>query len=52
MIIVLVDGGTGTELRARGAEAVRRWIDRGATIVGGCCSTRPAYIARPPELIG
>lgn len=28
------------------AAEVARWIERGATIVGGCCGTRPAHIQR------
>jgi homocysteine S-methyltransferase len=28
------------------AAAVARWIEAGATLVGGCCHTRPAHIAR------
>src|SRR2546423_468637 len=37
------------------ANRAARWIERGATIVGGCCGTSPAHIAalatrlRPPE---
>ena len=27
------------------AERARGWVDRGATIVGGCCGTTPAHIA-------
>jgi S-methylmethionine-dependent homocysteine/selenocysteine methylase len=26
------------------AERAKRWLDRGATIVGGCCGTTPAHI--------
>lgn len=33
------------------AAAVAQWIDAGARIVGGCCFTRPAYIARMRRLI-
>lgn len=33
------------------AAAVAQWIDAGARIVGGCCFTRPAYIARLRQLI-
>lgn len=29
----------------RYAELARRWVDAGATIVGGCCGTGPAHIA-------
>lgn len=28
-----------------------RWLDAGATVVGGCCGTRPAHIARIREQI-
>lgn len=28
-----------------------RWLDAGATAVGGCCGTRPAHIARIREII-
>jgi homocysteine S-methyltransferase len=31
--------------------AVEQWIDAGATVVGGCCSTRPEHIARLRALI-
>ncbi|WP_421905177.1 homocysteine S-methyltransferase family protein [Mameliella sp.] len=44
-------GSTAAALSARrdmGPEAyadhVMRWVERGATIVGGCCETRPAHI--------
>ncbi len=33
------------------ALVVEQWIDAGATLVGGCCSTRPAHIARLRALI-
>ena len=33
------------------AEDVRRWLDAGAAIVGGCCETGPAHIARLRQLI-
>ena len=33
------------------AQAARRWIEAGARIVGGCCSTGPAHIARLRALI-
>ena len=33
------------------AAAVSAWLDAGATIVGGCCSTRPAHIARLRRLL-
>ena len=32
-------------------DSVRRWIERGAAIVGGCCSTRPSHTAQLRELI-
>lgn len=37
------------DVEAYAAEALR-WIEAGATIIGGCCSTRPAHIARLSEL--
>lgn len=33
------------------AEEVQRWIDAGATIVGGCCGTRPKHIRRLREML-
>jgi homocysteine S-methyltransferase len=27
------------------ADHAMRWIDQGATIIGGCCETGPAHIA-------
>lgn len=33
------------------AADVKRWIDAGAAIVGGCCETGPAHIARLRQLI-
>jgi S-methylmethionine-dependent homocysteine/selenocysteine methylase len=33
------------------AAFVARWLDEGATIVGGCCEVGPAHIARLAELI-
>ncbi len=33
------------------ARSVAGWLDAGASIVGGCCSTRPAHIARLRELL-
>ena len=30
---------------------VQKWIDAGATIVGGCCGTRPKHIRRLREMI-
>ena len=48
----LVPGGTVDSLRAREnltperyADYVARWIDHGATLVGGCCEIGPAHIA-------
>ncbi|MCZ6867891.1 MAG: homocysteine S-methyltransferase family protein [Gammaproteobacteria bacterium] len=32
-------------------ETVKEWMNRGATIVGGCCGTRPSHIARLRQLI-
>ncbi|MCL2449723.1 MAG: homocysteine S-methyltransferase family protein [Polyangiaceae bacterium] len=36
---------------ARYAELAADWMDRGATIVGGCCGTRPEHVARLRELL-
>lgn len=33
------------------AAEVRHWIESGATIVGGCCDTRPAHIRAVREMI-
>ncbi|MEM9218404.1 MAG: homocysteine S-methyltransferase family protein [Cyanobacteria bacterium P01_F01_bin.150] len=33
------------------AAHVKRWIDAGATIVGGCCETTPAHIQKIAELL-
>lgn len=33
------------------ARDVKRWIDAGAAVVGGCCETGPAHIARLRRLI-
>lgn len=33
------------------AEDVKRWIEAGAAVVGGCCETGPAHIARLRQLI-
>lgn len=33
------------------AQDVRRWIEAGAAIVGGCCETGPVHIARLRQLI-
>lgn len=48
----LADGGSVSQLEAREdlspstyANYVDRWIDVGATIVGGCCEITPAHIA-------
>jgi S-methylmethionine-dependent homocysteine/selenocysteine methylase len=30
---------------------VARWLKKGATVVGGCCGTRPAHIARLRQLV-
>jgi S-methylmethionine-dependent homocysteine/selenocysteine methylase len=29
----------------------QRWLAAGATVIGGCCGTRPAHIARLRELL-
>lgn len=33
------------------ADSVQGWIECGATIVGGCCGTRPSHVAKLRELI-
>ncbi len=33
------------------AEHVAGWLIKGATVVGGCCGTRPAHIARLRQLV-
>jgi homocysteine S-methyltransferase len=33
------------------ANEVEKWIDLGATIIGGCCRTRPSYIRALNNLI-
>ena len=30
---------------------VSRWLDEGATMVGGCCGIEPAHIARIATLV-
>ncbi|KYF89712.1 homocysteine methyltransferase [Sorangium cellulosum] len=37
--------GQGRPSAARYADLARRWIEAGATIVGGCCGTGPAHVA-------
>jgi S-methylmethionine-dependent homocysteine/selenocysteine methylase len=34
------------------AVEVRRWLDAGASIIGGCCGTRPEHIRRLRMLLG
>lgn len=34
------------------AEYVKKWVDSGATIVGGCCEVGPEHIARLREVVG
>ncbi|WP_437798625.1 homocysteine S-methyltransferase family protein [Sorangium sp. So ce693] len=47
--------GVGVDQRgsaaARYAELARRWLEAGATIVGGCCGTGPAHIAALRALV-
>ena len=33
------------------AEYVAGWLNAGATVIGGCCGTRPAHIARLREML-
>jgi len=43
--------GADAETGARAYEALARsWLDAGATLVGGCCGTGPAHIARLSRL--
>lgn len=47
-----VESAARTPLDVEGyAAAVAQWVDLGATIVGGCCGTRPEHIARLRRLI-
>ena len=59
------DGGDGVEVDPESAQQksatpldpeaysveVQRWLDAGASIVGGCCRTRPEHIRRLKELL-
>jgi len=42
-------GDLGPEAYAEHAE---KWLDSGATVLGGCCGTRPAHIERLGRLMG
>jgi S-methylmethionine-dependent homocysteine/selenocysteine methylase len=33
------------------ADEVRKWLDAGASIIGGCCGTRPSHISRLREML-
>jgi len=33
-------------------ELITRWLDAGATVVGGCCGMEPAHIARIATIVG
>jgi len=33
------------------AKEVQRWLDSGASIVGGCCRTRPEHIRRLTQMV-
>ena len=60
------DGGDGVEVDPESAQQkgatpldpeayaveVQLWLDAGASIVGGCCRTRPEHIRRLREMIG
>jgi len=64
--VVPGDGGEGVEVDPESAQKggaipldpeayaseVRQWLDAGATIVGGCCRTRPEHIRRLREMMG
>jgi S-methylmethionine-dependent homocysteine/selenocysteine methylase len=43
--------GQGASAAARYAGLARRWLDAGATIVGGCCGTGPGHIAALRALV-
>jgi len=59
------DGGEGVEVDPESAQKggaipldpeayaleVQRWLDAGATIVGGCCRTRPEHIRRLRQMV-
>jgi len=34
----------------RYAEEASKWVDIGATVIGGCCRTRPSHIKRLKEI--
>ncbi|HTN83965.1 MAG TPA: homocysteine S-methyltransferase family protein [Sorangium sp.] len=44
-------GGQGSSAASRYADLARRWLEAGATIVGGCCGTGPAHIAALRALV-
>ncbi|MBA3415390.1 MAG: homocysteine S-methyltransferase family protein [Chloroflexia bacterium] len=46
----LIDLRVDLEPGAYAAHALT-WLDRGATVIGGCCGTRPAHIARLRDII-
>ncbi|WP_437623562.1 homocysteine S-methyltransferase family protein [Sorangium sp. So ce1151] len=43
--------GSSASTGARYADLARRWLEAGATIVGGCCGTGPAHIAALRALV-
>jgi S-methylmethionine-dependent homocysteine/selenocysteine methylase len=43
--------GAGSEGALRYAALARRWLDAGATIIGGCCGTGPAHIEAVARLL-
>ncbi|MGK4007601.1 homocysteine S-methyltransferase family protein [Sorangium sp. So ce1036] len=43
--------GTDSASAARYAALARRWLEAGATIVGGCCGTGPAHVAALRALV-
>jgi len=63
--VVPGDGGEGVEVDPESAQKggaipldpeayaleVQRWLDAGATIVGGCCRTRPEHIRRLRQMV-
>ena len=49
--VVQLETRTDLSPEAAYAQEVKRWIDAGAAVVGGCCETGPAHIARLRQLI-
>ncbi|XXY45509.1 homocysteine S-methyltransferase family protein [Sorangium sp. So ce269] len=43
--------GSSASTSARYADLARRWLEAGATLVGGCCGTGPAHVAALRALV-